>query len=41
MINTNAQIWSEKYRPTILEDICNQDNIINSLKNILITKNVM
>jgi len=40
MINTNTQIWSEKYRPTILDDICNQDNIINSLKNILITKNL-
>ena len=40
MINTNTQIWSEKYRPIILDDICNQDNIINSLKNILITKNL-
>jgi replication factor C subunit 2/4 len=32
--------WVEKYRPNKLNDICNQDNIINSLKNTIYTKNI-
>jgi replication factor C subunit 2/4 len=33
-------LWVEKYRPECLNDICSQDNIIKSLKNVLITKNI-
>jgi replication factor C subunit 2/4 len=32
--------WVEKYRPSKLDDICNQENIINSLKNTINTKNI-
>jgi len=32
--------WVEKYRPNCLKDITAQDNIINSLKSTIITKNL-
>jgi len=32
--------WVEKYRPICLQEITAQDNIINSLKNTLISKNL-
>jgi len=32
--------WIEKYRPSHLNDIISQNNIINSLKSALITKNI-
>jgi replication factor C subunit 2/4 len=32
--------WVEKYRPNKLDDICSQNNIINSLKSTLINKNI-
>jgi len=32
--------WVEKYRPTTLNEICDQENIINSLKKTIITKNI-
>jgi len=32
--------WVEKYRPNTLNDIKDQNNIVNSLKKILITKNM-
>ena len=32
--------WVEKYRPSNFNEICNQDNIINSLKNTINTKNI-
>lgn len=32
--------WVEKYRPSKLNEICDQENIINSLKNTINTKNI-
>lgn len=32
--------WVEKYRPSKLNEICDQENIINSLKNAINTKNI-
>ena len=32
--------WVEKYRPSKLDEICNQENIIDSLKNTIHTKNI-
>ena len=33
-------LWVEKYRPTKLDEISSQTNVINSLKSSLITKNI-
>jgi replication factor C subunit 2/4 len=38
MKDNNA--WVEKYRPTKLDDICSQENIITALKSSLINKNI-
>ena len=36
----DRNMWVEKYRPNKLDDIVEQNNIINFLKNTLITKNI-
>jgi replication factor C subunit 2/4 len=36
----DRNMWVEKYRPNKLDDIVEQNNIINFLKNALITKNI-
>jgi replication factor C subunit 2/4 len=38
-MNTNYS-WVEKYRPNKLDDICSQSNIINSLKSVVVNKNI-
>ena len=37
---TDSNMWVEKYRPNKLDDIVEQNNIINFLKNALNTKNI-
>ena len=39
MTNTHYS-WVEKYRPSKLDDINSQSHVVNSLKNVIITKNI-
>ena len=35
-----SKLWVEKYRPTTINNIISQNDILNSFKNILILKNM-